>query len=333
MKKPPYSERSQRSQIALLHGHARSFLARWGWPEDAQVTCINHAFNTTFRVRAKGRPEAALRINVNSSKGLDEVRAETAFVSHLRQQGLLVPQPLSSPEGECVLESVWEGSRPLKAVLYTWLKGRRYDSLFTIKDGFELGRLTQRLHAAAAHWTPPHEGSVRPAGDPLGGLPWVMDDQKGLGLDLGVWKEVLARTASLYEQMAARPRIVIHDDLHMWNLMKLKEGMAVFDFDDMVMGWPIRDAAVTLFYVRRLKDAEAAEAAYWTGLGLTWEEAGLTKAQFELMVGARILLLANDLAQNATAELRAELPGYAGKADKRLRRMLEDGVYLPLDTD
>lgn len=333
MKKPPYSERSQRSQIALLHTHARSFLARWGWPDDAQVNCINHAFNTTFRVRAKGKTEAALRINVNSSKEVEEVRAETAFVSHLKQAGLLVPQPLTSPDGQSVLESDWEGSRPLKAVLYTWLKGRRFDSQFTIKDGFELGSLTKRLHEAAANWSPPKGSTVRPAGDPLGGLPWVMDEQRELGIDLGVWKEVLARTSALYEQMAAKPRIVIHDDLHMWNLMKVRDGMAVFDFDDMVMGWPIRDAAVTLFYVRRLKDAEAVEAAYWKGLGLTWEEAGLTKAQFELMVGARVLLLANDLAQNATAELRAELPGYAGKADKRLRRLLDVGVYLPLDTD
>lgn len=333
MKKPPFSERSQRSQISLLRTHARQFLEKWGWPDDSQITCINHAFNTTFRVRAEGRPEAALRLNVNSSKEVEEVRAETAFVSHLSEKGLLVPRPIPSPEGQFVLERTWEGPRPLKAVLYTWLTGRRYYSHFTVKDGFHLGRLTRQLHEAAAEWVPPPGSKIRPAGDPLGGLPWVMDHQSGLGIDLGVWKEVLVRTQSLYRAMESLPRIVIHDDLHMWNLMKVKEGMAVFDFDDMVMGWPIRDAAVTLFYVRRLKDGQAVEAAYWQGLGLTWEEAGLTKEQFELMVGARVLLLANDLAQNATAELRAELPGYAGKADRRLKRLLDEGVYLPLETD
>ncbi len=333
MKKPPFHDRGQRSQISLLHAHAREFLYQWGWPHDAKVTCVNHGFNTTFRVQAEGRPEAALRLNVNSAKTLAEVEGETSFVSHLSQSGLLVPQPLASPDGSYVLERDWEGPKPLKAVLYTWLKGRRYNSRFAVKDGFELGCLTTRLHEAASYWKIPARVKVRLAGDPLGGLPWVMEDQQGMGIDLGLWKEVLARTHSLYAGIESWPRTVIHDDLHMWNLMKVKQGMAVFDFDDMVLGWPIRDAAVTLFYIRRLKDAEAVEAAYWRGLGLTLDEAGLTKAQFELMVGARVLLLANDLAQNATAELRAELPGYVGKADKRLRRLLDDGVYLPLDSD
>lgn len=333
MNKTPYAERSQRSQIGLLRQHAIAFLQGFSWPGSAQVECINHGYNTTFRVRAEGFPEAALRINTNSSKTWEHIQAETAFVRHLSESGVLVPNPLSSPGGEFVLCRDWEGPRPLKAVLYTWLPGRLYRTGFTAKNGLQLGALTKQLHQAAEGWKPPDGAQLVKGGDPLGGLPWVMDEQQGHGIDLGVWREVWKRAEALYVRIDETPRIVIHDDLHMWNLMKTKAGMAVFDFDDMVLGWPIRDAAVTLFYIRRLNDAAKVEEAYWKGLGLTPEEAGLTQSEFELMVGARVLLLANDLAQSTNSELRAEFPGYVGKADRRLRRLLDDGVYLPLDSD
>lgn len=333
MKKPPYAERSSRSQVSLLRRHALTFLQEFGWPSSSLVKCVNHGFNTTFRVKAEGFPEAALRINTNSSKNLEHVQSEAAFVDHLSGQGILVPKPLAALEGQFVHCHEWEGPRPLKAILYTWLPGRLYRTGFTPKDGLNLGRLTKSLHEAAAGWTPPENGSLVLAGDPLGGLPWVMDDQKGFGIDLGVWKEVWERAKNLYSRMDKAPRIVIHDDLHMWNLMRTRQGMAVFDFDDMVLGWPIRDAAVTLFYIRRLTDAAKVEEAYWQGLELTHEMAGLSRAEFELMVGVRVLLLSNDLAQSSNSELRAEFPGYVKKADRRLKRLLDEGVYLPLDSD
>lgn len=333
MNKTPYSERSQRSQIALLRRHALDFLEEFGWPSTAKVQCVNHGYNTTFRVKAEGFPEAALRVNTNSGKTLEHIQAETAFVRHLSDAGVLVPKPLSSPEGDFVLCRDWEGARPLKAVLYTWLTGRLYRTGFTAAHGRQLGALTKQLHTAARGWMPPEGARLVRGGDPLGGLPWVMDEQKGHDIDLGVWREVWERTQDLYARIEAVPRLVIHDDLHMWNLMQTNAGMAVFDFDDMVLGWPIRDAAVTLFYIRRLNDAAKVEEAYWKGLGLSIGEAGLSTSDFELMVGARVLLLANDLAQSTNSELRAEFPGYVGKADRRLRRLLDEGVYLPLDSD
>jgi Ser/Thr protein kinase RdoA (MazF antagonist) len=326
--KHPFSARSQRAQIAEMRIQAKKMLRLFGWPDDSEFVCIAHAFNTTFRVRAKDRPEAALRINVNSASSLEHIRAETAFVQHLHSQNVLVPSPIKGLNGSHVQTVEWEEGRPLNAVLYSWIPGRSYENHFFEKDCFELGRLTQALHKAAENWEVPEGAVVRPSGDVLAGLPWVMP-QVSLEFDLGLWEDVWEQTAAIYKRMDPQPRRVIHDDLHMWNLKKAPAGMTVFDFDDMTMGWPIKDAAVTLYYMRRLPDPEKKEAAYWRGLGMSWDDAGLTRDEFELMVGSRMVLLANDLAQNTTAELQAELPDYVAVADERLKRLMTQKVYRP----
>ncbi len=326
--KPPYAARSQRAQIAEMRAQAKKMLNLFGWPSDAEFTCITHAYNTTFRVKAKGRPEAALRINVNSGSTVEQIRAETSFVRHLNRQGVLVPKPIAGTNESYVQTADWDLGRPLRSVLYTWIPGRCYEKHFGISDSYEMGRLTRSLHTAAESWVVPSDALVKPSGDVLGGLPWVMP-QTGLDFDLGLWEEVLDRTENLYKRLDAQPRRVIHDDLHMWNLKKSPEGMTVFDFDDMTMGWPIKDAAVTLYYLRRLPDAEKKEEAYWEGLGLHWNDAGLSRDELELMIGSRVLLMANDLAQNSTAELRDELPKFISTANERLKRLMTQKVYRP----
>lgn len=326
--KPPFSVRSQRAQIAEMRVQAKRMLQLFGWPEDSEFSCIAHAFNTTFRVRAINRPEAALRINVNSPSSVENIWAETAFVEHLHSQGILVPLPLTGLDGSLVQTIEWEGGRHLNAVLYSWIPGRSYENHFSEKDCLELGRLTQALHKAAENWEVPEGAVVRPSGDVLAGLPWVMPDT-GLEIDLGLWEDVWEQSTALYKRLDSQPRRVIHDDLHMWNLKKAPEGMTVFDFDDMALGWPIKDAAVTLYYMRRLPEADKKEAAYWRGVGISWENAGLTQDEFELLVGSRLILLANDLAQNTTAELRAELPEYVSVANERLKRLMTQKVYRP----
>lgn len=326
--KPPYAARSQRSQIAEMRLQARKMLDLFGWPQDSEFKCITHAYNTTFRVKAAGRPEAALRINVNSGSTVQQIRAETDFTTHLHNLGVLVPQPIKGLNGSCVQVTDWELGRPLRSVLYTWIPGRSYENHFSVKDSYEMGVLTKSLHAAAEPWSVPEDGLVKPSGDVLGGLNWVMPET-GLSFDLGLWEEIWDAAAEIYKRLDFQPRRVIHDDLHMWNLKKSPQGMTVFDFDDMTMGWPIKDAAVTLYYLRRQENAEPKETAYWKGLGLHWEDAGLTKDEFEILVGSRVILLANDLAQNSTAELRDELPKFISTADERLKRLITQKVYRP----
>lgn len=88
---------------------------------------------------------------------------------------------------------------------------------------------------------------------------------------------------------------------------------------------PALDLAITTFYLRG--EDPAIEAALRHGYGSVTTPPLIDGADFETLIAARQLLLANAMLSMSTAELRAQGDDYARTAVDRLRRWLETGTF------
>jgi Ser/Thr protein kinase RdoA (MazF antagonist) len=77
---------------------AREILKKYGI-SDAEVECINFEFNATFAVSTESGQKYALRLNINSTRVLSNIQAETQWVRDLaRIPSINVPAPIAALE-------------------------------------------------------------------------------------------------------------------------------------------------------------------------------------------------------------------------------------------
>ena len=142
--------------------------------------------------------------------------------------------------------------------------------------------------------------------------------------------EVVAESLALcrrrFDEVYAGQRpIVLHADLHGGNLKWHEGRLAVFDLDDAGFGVPALDLAISTFYLRG--GDPVAEEALRRGYSEVRSLPLVSDAQFEALVAARQLLLANSLLMSSTASLRAEATAYLDVTVGRLRRWFATGRF------
>lgn len=314
-------------QVARIRPLAEAALGRFGLPA-ATMRCLNHGYNTTFAVKAAGQ-RYALRLNTNSARTLEQIRAEVAWVSALHAEGSVsVALPVPTREGDPVVVLDWPESvncatpGQVCAVLYAYLPGRSGMTKPIIAHA--IGKVMRQLHEHARTWSVPPGAALEPMNDILFGH--GIHAKVSETADVGVYKEVLLRANAALARLAKSAPIPIHADIHWSNVKWYRNTLSVFDFDDSVLGWPTLDAAITLFYVRRSPESEAGEAAFWDGFGHpeSHEEDAL-----EALIAGRQLLLSSDLFNMTTANLSPMAPGYAKAGEVRMRHYLKTGRFDP----
>ena len=68
-----------------------------------EVSLINNEYNATFKVTAADSTNYALRININSPRSAENIRAEVAWVKFLENvDGILTPRPIANRSGKFV---------------------------------------------------------------------------------------------------------------------------------------------------------------------------------------------------------------------------------------
>jgi Ser/Thr protein kinase RdoA (MazF antagonist) len=234
--------------------------------------------------------------------------------------------PQESNEGYVLTVEDSPTGKPLHAVLYSWLWGSNVGNRLDPPLAERIGKLTAALHQHAASWHGPKSGRIKEFPGWLFFMQWVLD---GRGLDASVYRKALVLADAAADKLrSARPHVV-HFDLHTSNLRLHKGAISVLDFDDILLGWPALDAAISVFHNRRHEGASAIEEAYWRGLGTGPAAWGLSNADFESLVAGRAVLLVNDIFQNNNAEIAKLAQPYGEVTERRLRHFLDTGVYDP----
>lgn len=319
---------STRAQVQRLRSTAFEALAQF--PIDvARLRLISHGYNTTFRVDTTGGDRYALRLNTSSNRTPGMIAAEMAWQAALdADTDLVVPRPQTTRSGGLVANvPCAHVGRELSAVLYSWLPGPDLGDGATPAQMREVGRALATLHAHAEQWSLPPGAELPCFDDPLLGVddhisdhPLPTPDQRAVLLT------ALAETRRQYAALfAGATPIVLHADLHQWNVKWSRGRLAIFDFDDSGFGLPLQDLAISSYYVRRVDGA--LEDAIHAGYTAVRDRPPGTPEQYEANFAARNLVLLNDVLVSENAELRDELPVYLPNTVARLRHWLDTGVY------
>lgn len=323
-----FASLSQSAQVARLRITALKALQAYPF-EVKRLRLLNHGFNTTFRVDTADGQKFALRLNVNSRRSAQQIRAEMAWLEALsRETDLRVPTPQLTREG-ALLQHLWNADlgRELPAALFSWLPGKNLGQQATPQQMREVGRATSLLHQHALTWKLPAGAELSSLQDPLMDSPnnfesdnkWLTPEAREV-IDLTM-QQTKAVLDKLFTQDAPRP---LHADLHNWNLKWARGKLYVFDFDDSGIGVPVQDLAIAAYYLRPKKEQEA---ALLEGYAATAPLPTYTQTEFETLVAGRNLVLLNDVLVNNTANIQAMMPRYLLNSLTKLRHFLDTGEF------
>jgi Ser/Thr protein kinase RdoA (MazF antagonist) len=319
---------SKRSQVARLRPVALAALAQY--PIDVRrVRLLLHGHNTTFRVDGADGATYALRVNVGSQSTDANLDGELAWLRALSEDtDLTVPVPQATRDGRLRTRIRCEAlDRELNVVVMSWLPGRLLGEP-TGASLRALGAATATLHDHAQSWPVPAGVEWPSAADVLvGDEPRIFGDHPLLTPEL---REVIdAAHADAQRHLdalwRAHPVHPIHADLHPGNVKWYRRRLAVFDFDDVLMGVAPLDFGITAYYLRGADDVPV--DALFEGYTGVRSLPAFTDRQFESMLAGRNLLLLNDVLGALNADLTRILPTYAANSAVKLRAYLETGVY------
>lgn len=329
-----YEQLDDAAQVEVLRGIALRGATAFGLDVD-RIELVLHAFNTTFAIDVGDGRRVALRVGTNSLSTPAHVVAQQAWVRAIAEEtDVVVPEPLRTRDGRWFVEVDAPAlDRRVLVTVASWLSGDDADALEP-EAARALGRAMATLHGHAAGWVLPSDGMLSRFDTPLFGDEDALDRAPGLGAaDRAVLEESRSRTEEVFERLhrgaTLRP---LHADLHGGNLKWHEGRLAVFDFDDAGLGLPVLDMAISAFYLRA--DDPTLEERVREGYAEVAEPPHVAPADFEALVAARQLLLANSLLVTTTAELRAQAEDYTRVSIARLRHWLETGVFtraLPSD--
>jgi len=293
--------------------------------ERAQVACINFEFNATFSVETEAGAKYALRVNINSTRTLANMKGEIEWVRHLnRTSGINTPIPIATLKDDYIVSAVHPDSgQKMYGVMYSWLDGEEIGDEPTMEQLHEVGKAIAVLHQESADFTLSPESNLPIFNDFFWGTEdFLFSDKSILSVnDRSLIQEaydfIMAFTRDMYE---TSPVHIIHADFHGWNLMWHEGQLSIFDFDDCGFGIEAQDIAVALYYLDTPEQDQALLAGYTSVKPLpVYSENGM-KA---LLLQRRLLLL-NYLFETKNQDHKEMLPAYLEKSLERASTFLTD---------
>lgn len=322
-----FQDRSRLAQVHRLRSVAVDALSDYP-VRPSRVQLLAHAHNTTFRVDCEDGRRFALRVNVNSRSTAANLDAEMGWLTALAADtDIVVPTPTATLEGRLHTSRYFrELDRELSVVLMSWLPGPDLDRP-EAPAIHELGRLMATMHDHAEGWSLPHGAEFPSHRDVLVGDPdRLRSGHPLLPADMhDMIAAALERTQGHIDEMyAASVPHAIHGDLHGGNLKRFRRRLAVFDFDDALIGLPLQDLGISSYYLR----ASGIDVSpLFDGYASVRPCPEHTSSQFEAVIAGRNLLLLNEILAAVSVDAVSIRETYVSNARRRLGAYLERDVY------
>jgi Ser/Thr protein kinase RdoA (MazF antagonist) len=310
---------STEDQIGSLTSCVQGILSQFDL-DVAGFESINHGFNSTFKITTVSGERFALRVNVNSTKTLENLRAEVQWVQGIRD--VLVPTPIANSSGEFITFAHHDASgRTLPAVLFSWLEGEEVGDEPTADQLFAAGAAMAKLHISSKGFKfradaslPLIDSVLWGAADYLcgEGAALSQEDQQDMKIAYELIQEVINR------QLAENEPQPIHADMHGWNLMWHDGKLAVFDFDDAMMGTPLIDLATAIYYL----DTEEQDQMFLDGYRSITPLMSYSPRDLDILRMQRRIVLLNYLFETSNPEHQAIIPEYQSETMRRVKALL-----------
>jgi Ser/Thr protein kinase RdoA (MazF antagonist) len=270
----------------------------------ARFTHLATHSNVLYRADLLDGRRFVLRVSRPRSNTRTNIELEVAWLSELVDDPLLnITTPVPTASGQLVADfDSEEGVR--HCVLFSWVPGEPLGEGAGTWGYRALGRVSALLHRHG-DWRPPEPSLLRrwdrtfyypPTLDPV-----VIDDFRFDDLFSGLRPE-LRRAAGLADALIARrwsqtEPMVVHGDLHEWNVHLYLGRAWVLDFEDLMLALPAQDIATSLYAARTRPDLESLILAFREGYEehRVWPVGDVR--ELELYWAARQVMLMNHAAQ------------------------------------
>jgi Ser/Thr protein kinase RdoA (MazF antagonist) len=237
-----------RSSVLSADALAEQVLPRYALPEPRQCRLIARGVNDTYQVTA-GADTFYLRVSIHGWRTREDLDAELALVTDLRERGLSVAPVVPRTDG-AVLTSLPAPEGERFAVLFAPAPGESVPDP-TTQQARHYGRLAADVHtgadAASSAYRRFHLDECHLLDAPLASIrAAVVDGNEDLNFLELIVERVRRRLGTL-------PRTppdygLCHGDLHPGNVRFVGAGQpTLFDFDCMGYGWRAYDLAVFLW--------------------------------------------------------------------------------------
>lgn len=316
----------QPEDVVTQHLEAFSHQILSRYPIDVKsAVLINYEYNATLKVETADGQLFALRINTNSPRTPENLRAEIAFVRFLAEDGRVkVPHPIENREGNFYTSILHEASgRMFHCVLYSWILGEELEDEPTDEQLSAMGVAIATMHIAAQGFELPKGSSLPTFDDPL----WWTEDfllsEKSV-LDAEA-KDLISRALSTIKSGVAKfyangTPMLIHADMHGGNVLWYEDSLSVIDFDDCGIGFPLQDLATALYYL----DTPEQDAAFRRGYESVTPVPECSEKEMKMLFLQRRIVLLNYLYETSNLEHRSMIPDYQEETLRRIRNFLAE---------
>ena len=260
--------------------------------------------NVLYRVDLTDGRRLVLRVgqpDVNTRANID---IEVAWLSTLVDDpSLSLACPISTPDGRLVTE-LTAGEVARSCVLFTWVPGEPMGEGAGTSGYRAVGRASALLHRHG-DWRPDDPGQLRRWDRTFYYPPEVegvvIEDFRFDHIFSSI-RGTLMRTAERLDRFIARrwaetEPMVVHGDLHEWNVHLFMGRAWVIDFEDVMLALPAQDVATSLYGARTRPDLDVVIAAFREGYEEHREWPVRDRAELEAYWAARQVMLMNHAVQ------------------------------------
>lgn len=294
------------------------------------ISFLDEATNVFFKLTDTNGEKYALKLFQEESSTIDDNLAEVFFIDTVKTNSdIEIPEVVPAEDGRevIVIESPYTPTAKRVAV-YKWLEGDDLDGKESAERFFKLGAMTAKLHQATADTTIPGDLSPKRWDKVFyynGEVPVYKEEryQKYLSekyhqLMDGIIPYLNEKLVSYYD--SAKPQL-IHADLNPWNVKVHEEELRLLDFEEAMLGMPVHDFAIMLFYYRHDENFvyEDVKKAFFDGYTSLKPLPQFSEFDLELLMTARRVNFLNYILQ-----VSEDPKTYIEKNLPRVEAFLED---------
>ncbi len=303
----PYNKLTRLGKIRRLRHAAIKTLEQYDI-NIKRIKFLTIETNTMFRIDSEDGKKYVLRIYSDEETTLRENRAEMFWLDAIkRDTDLKVTEPVKRRDGKYItIVRVPGVPKEQRCVLFKWIPGQTLVNHLNSENYYNLGRALAKLHNHAATLNPlppniqpkkwdkvfyyPDEPVVYnvPQYGHLFPPERIELLKKVIGLANETFKKLFANKDGL---------MLIHGDLHYWNVHFYRGELYVIDFEDINLGYPIQDVAVTLYYGQQREGYNDWKAAFKQGYSSLRKFPAENERIIETLMAARSVMFINYVAR------------------------------------
>jgi len=303
----PYADLSRLGKIRRLRQVALKALEQY----DLRVKWVKFLTietNTMFQIRTEDNRRFVLRIYSDEETTLQENQAEIFWLNALkRDTDLSITEPVARRDGTYItVVSVPGVPGERRCIVFKWIPGRPLETCLSPENYYKLGQALAKLHH--------HASTLKPLPSTINPKKWdrvfyypdepVVYNDPAYGhhfppARIALLDKVIVRADAVFERLFADKdgQVLIHGDLHYWNVHVYRGEVYLLDFEDVMLGYPVQDIAVTLSYGQQIQNYDTLVQAFQQGYTQLrpWPVEDL--CQLQTLMAARSVMFINYVAR------------------------------------